>query len=260
MKFPEDEISETFFKENVENEEEELVMKVINNNNFNSELQNYEKICALCNVESKMVCSQCGSRYYCCYEHFRYDYFNFHFFECQLIQFFKRIDIMSIRNFEIRYKILYNELISRSKINIFNGQILYRNQSDINLFKNKKENENDIKNIYEELYIIINFLKENKNSLNEMKQETSLFSNYFDILEKNQFLKDKDINYIKFIKNFGINDRDNIHISNHANKGLLITRKRNNSCLNLKNISFPKRKFDEFHITYYHQGTYYLFN
>ena len=83
----------------------------INNNNFNSELQNYENICALCNVESKMVCSQCGSRYYCCYEHFRYDYFNFHFFECQLIQFFKRIDIMSIKNFEIRYKVLYNELI-----------------------------------------------------------------------------------------------------------------------------------------------------
>jgi len=158
-----------------------------------------------------------------------------------------------------RYKILYNELISKSKINIFNGQILYRNQSDINLFKNKKENENDIKNIYEELYIIINFLKENKNSLNEMKQETSLFSNYFDILEKNQFLKDKDINYIKFIKNFGINDRDNIHISNHANKGLLITRKRNNSCLNLNSITYPKRKFDEFHITYYHQGTYLLF-
>ena len=42
----------------------------------NMQLQNYEKICALCNVESKMVCSQCGSRYYCCYEHFRYDYFN----------------------------------------------------------------------------------------------------------------------------------------------------------------------------------------
>ena len=110
MKFPEDEDNENFFKGN-EDYEEEIVMKVIHNNNFNSELQNYENICALCNVESKMVCSQCGSRYYCCYEHFRYDYFNFHFFECQLIQFFKRIDIMSIKNFEIRYKVLYNELI-----------------------------------------------------------------------------------------------------------------------------------------------------
>ena len=115
MKFPEDEYNEFgFMQKNEENEEEELVMKVIHKNNFNSDLGNYEKICVLCNVESKMVCSHCGARYYCCYEHFRYDYFNFHFFECQLIQFFKRIDIMSIKNFEIRYKILYNELIKVS--------------------------------------------------------------------------------------------------------------------------------------------------
>ena len=111
MKFPEDEYNETFLKKNEDIEEEELVMKVMHNSNFNSELQNYENICSLCNVECNMVCSQCGSRYYCCYEHFRYDYFNFHFFECQLIQFFKRIDIMQIKNYEVRYKILYNELI-----------------------------------------------------------------------------------------------------------------------------------------------------
>ena len=162
-----------------------------------------------------------------------------------------------------RYKKVYNELISKSKINIYTGQFLYRNQSDINILKNKKENEkeqeNDIKNIYEELFIIINFLKENKNTMNEVKEETSLFSNYFDIFQKNQFLKNKDINYIKFLKNFGINDTDNINIINNSNKRLLINRKRNNSCLNLKNISLPKRKFEEFHITYYHQGTYYLF-
>ena len=37
--------------------------------------------------------------------------------------------------------------------------------------------------------------------MNEMKEETSLFPNYYDILEKDEFLKAKDINYIKFIKN-----------------------------------------------------------
>ena len=117
-----------------------------------------------------------------------------------------------------RYKILYNEIINRAKTNIFTGQFLYRNQSDINIFKGKKEGENDIKDIYEELFIIVNYLNENKNSMNEMKEETSLFPNYYDILEKDEFLKAKDINYIKFIKNFGINNRDdNININN--NKG-----------------------------------------
>ena len=111
MVFPEDETNKDVNEENEEDEEEELVMKIMNKNNYNYELEKYENVCTLCNVESKMVCSHCGARYYCCYEHFRYDYFNFHFFECQLIQFFKRIDIMSIKNQEIRYKILYNELI-----------------------------------------------------------------------------------------------------------------------------------------------------
>lgn len=157
-----------------------------------------------------------------------------------------------------RYKILYNEIINRAKTNIFTGQFLYRNQSDINIFKGKKEGENDIKDIYEELFIIVNYLNENKNSMNEMKEETSLFPNYYDILEKDEFLKAKDINYIKFIKNFGINNRDdNININN--NKGLLMSRKRNNSCLNLNNLSLPKRRFDEFQITFYHPGTYLLF-
>ncbi len=105
-----------------------------------------------------------------------------------------------------RYKLLYNEIINRAKTNIFTGQFLYRNQSDINIFKGKKEGENDIKDIYEELFIIVNYLNENKSSMNEMKEETSLFPNYYDILEKDEFLKAKDINYIKFIKNFGINE------------------------------------------------------
>lgn len=157
-----------------------------------------------------------------------------------------------------RYNILYNEIIKRAKTNIYTGQFLYRNQSDINIFKDKKESENDIKDIYEELFIIVNYLNENKSSMNEMKGETSLFPNYYDILEKDQFLKDKDINYIKFIKNFGINNNDdNININD--NKGLLMSRKRNNSCLNLNNLSLPKRRFDEFQITYYHPGTYLLF-
>ena len=50
-------------------------------------------------------------QFYCFVEHFRYDYYSYHIFECQIIQFFKRKDIMTISDKEIRYKILYNELI-----------------------------------------------------------------------------------------------------------------------------------------------------
>ena len=96
--------------ENEEEEEEEYVVKM-RRKDVNYDLDNYENVCILCNVESQLVCSHCGARYYCCYEHFRYDYFSFHFFECQLIQFFQRKDIMKVRNLEVRYKILYNELI-----------------------------------------------------------------------------------------------------------------------------------------------------
>ena len=72
---------------------------------------NEEKICSLCGKISEKYCSDCKMRFYCCNEHFLYDYYSYHFFECQLIQFFKRRDIISIYDKEIRYKVLYNELI-----------------------------------------------------------------------------------------------------------------------------------------------------
>ena len=72
---------------------------------------NLDKNCALCGKASEKCCSDCNLRFYCCNEHFRYDYYSYHFFECQLIQFFNRKDIMMIPDKEIRYKILYNEMI-----------------------------------------------------------------------------------------------------------------------------------------------------
>ena len=67
-----------------------------NNNPINN--TNLEKICALCGKISEKYCSDCNMRFYCCKEHFRYDYYSYHFFECQLIQFFKRKDIMTIND------------------------------------------------------------------------------------------------------------------------------------------------------------------
>ena len=100
-----------FNEEEEEDYEEEYYNfnKRKNNNTINN--INLEKICALCGKISEKYCSDCNMRFYCSNEHFTYDYYSYHFFECQLIQFFKRKDIMTINDKEIRYKVLYNELI-----------------------------------------------------------------------------------------------------------------------------------------------------
>ena len=106
-------ISPIKFKGDISDDIEEEVEFHSKNNNI-YEKKDYTNVCVLCNKKCDFVCSHCGSRYYCCYEHFKYDYFSYHFFECELIQFFKREDIMNIPDLEIRYKILYNELIKVS--------------------------------------------------------------------------------------------------------------------------------------------------
>ena len=160
----------------------------------------------------------------------------------------------------IRYKELYEEIMNIR--NIFKKQILNRNNSGDNIYMDKNEKIQKIKNTYELLFIIINYLKENKPILNDIKDKKSLVQNFFDVQDKDEKLRDKDLNYIKFIKNFGINDdlKPEIHISDNSNKGLLYSRKKNGSCLNLYNFPFQKKKFSEYNISYYHPGTYFLFN
>ena len=98
---------------NVEEEDyEEEYFNFKNKNNSKSKNNTkLEKKCALCGKICEKCCNDCNMRFYCCPEHFRYDYYSYHFFECQLIQFFQRKDIMTILDNEIRYKVLYNELI-----------------------------------------------------------------------------------------------------------------------------------------------------
>ena len=67
--------------------------------------------CEICGKETNIRCPECNCKFYCCNEHFQYDYITFHFFECQFIQFFRRNDIIKISNKEEKYIILYNELI-----------------------------------------------------------------------------------------------------------------------------------------------------
>ena len=107
------------FKEKEEEEEDniETVIKKNESKNIkyrrlNSKSYNIgDKFCALCGKKSEKCCSDCNMRFYCCDEHFIYDFYSFHFFECQLIQFFSRKDIMTISDKEIRYRVLYNEII-----------------------------------------------------------------------------------------------------------------------------------------------------
>ena len=69
--------------------------------NDHEKTQNEYYVCQICDKDDLKVikrCSDCKMRFYCSKEHFEYDYHNFHFFECQLIQFFKRKDIICLRN------------------------------------------------------------------------------------------------------------------------------------------------------------------
>ena len=85
-----------------------------NNTNLSKEEKEEELIlnkCEICDKYAEFCCSDCELKYYCSQEHFIYDYNNIHFFECQLVQFFKRKDILKKTNKEEKYLILYNELI-----------------------------------------------------------------------------------------------------------------------------------------------------
>ena len=161
------------------------------------------------------------------------------------------------------YNELFNIAINKANQNIFNKHLLKRNNSDINLQIDKNENNNqNSKNIYEKLFVIINYLKDNKSILDNIKNRKDIAQNYFDVFEKDELLKDKDINYIKYIKNFGINNnlKTDIKIFDNNKKDLLYYKKKNGSCINLNSIPFQKRRYSEYNITYYHPGTYYLFN
>ena len=94
--------------------------------------------------------------------------------------------------------------------------------------------------------------------MDDFKDKKSLVQKYFDILEKDEKLKDKDFNYIKFIKDFGINDnfKKNIYINKNFQKDLLFSKKKNKSSLNICEIPLQKRKFSEYKVTFYHPGTY----
>ena len=157
-----------------------------------------------------------------------------------------------------QYQKLYKNIILNK--NIF----LKKSNSDINLHDiNNQKIKNDI---YEELYIIINYLKDNRELINNQKDKQIIIKWYFDVIEKDEHLRDTNLQYQKYILNLGkINVKNNIkNIKDNdelkPNTNLLSSRNKNVSCLNLiKNLNINKKKF-EYNISFYHPGTYYLFN
>ena len=161
-----------------------------------------------------------------------------------------------------KYKNLYKNLET-------NKIFLKKSNSDINLNVNLNEtNEQKAeKDIYKELYLIINYLKENKDIINNQKNKEMIIKSYFEVLEKDEILRDKNIQYQKYILNFAkidINNDIKKNDNDESNKkpNLLSCRKKNFSCLNLtKNKDKDiKKKYLEYNISFYHPGTYYLFN
>ena len=164
----------------------------------------------------------------------------------------------------IKYKELYEEIIQYEidKYLKYHKNIkLKKSNSEINIHKIKNKEIIENNNIYEELYIIINYIKENKDIINTQKDKEFIVKNYFDIIEKDEYLRDKNINYQKYIINFTKNI--NVHLKQKDEpyyKQYTINKKYNGSSLNLMNNSNKKKKNLEYIISFYHPGTYFLFN
>ena len=177
----------------------------------------------------------------------------------------KRYSKNAFKNFLVFKEMIikYQKLYKNLKLN--KNQLLRKCNSEINLLENKKINilEND--NIYEQLFIIINYLKNHKENLDIQKDKESFIKNYFDVIEKDEYLRDKHPPYQKYILNFGKidnnnnNDKKQKEENNHS-PNLLNIRKRNASCSNLINNKYVKKNYIKYNISFYHPGTYYLFN
>ena len=184
-------------------------------------------------------------------------------------KFEKEIKLQRHGKQDFKKYLIYKEMIKKyQKLykNILPGKnnILKKCNSDINLKEIKSKNFENQK-IFEELYIIINYLKGHKDILNNQKDKDIIIKSFFDVIEKDEYLRDKNLEYQLFITHFGNFDLINENNTNDKNEtapcpNLLSSRKKNGSCLSLRKSSNIKKKCLEYNISFYHPGTYYLFN
>ena len=161
----------------------------------------------------------------------------------------------------MKYQKLYKEILP------YNFQILKKCNSDINLKETKRRIPNKNEKIFGQLYIIVNYLKENKDILNNQKDKNIIIKNYCDVLEKDEYLRDNNTEYQLFLINFVNVDLNTINDINDLKDkeeniyypSLLSSMKKNKSYLNIKNNT-NRKKHLEYNISFYHPGTYFLFN
>ena len=153
----------------------------------------------------------------------------------------------------LNYQKLFGYLMQNRK------KIMKKCNSDTNLaqIKEAKNASNDF--IYRELYIIENYIKNNKEIIGTQKEKEkeSITKSYFDVITKDEFLRDKDINYQKYIINFVNHDKlknKNKYI-NIQNMNL-----QNSPKYEISSCSTKKAKHLKYIISFFHPGTYHLFN
>ena len=154
------------------------------------------------------------------------------------------------REMILKYQKLFKSLLPNTK------NIMRRNNSDTNLTQLKEINK--INNaIYRELYIIVNYIKNNKEIIGTINENESITKSYFDVITKDELLRDKDINYQKYIINFVNSDnlKEKINDTNIQNINLP-----NFTKYKISNCSTKRAKHLKYIISFFHPGTYHLFN
>ena len=151
----------------------------------------------------------------------------------------------------LNYQKLFGYLMQNRK------KIMKKCNSDTNLaqIKEAKNASNDF--IYRQLYIIENYIKNNKEIIGTQKEKEkeSITKSYFDVITKDEFLRDKDINYQKYIINFVNHDKlknKNKYI-NIQNMNL-----QNSPKYEISSCSTKKAKHLKYIISFFHPGTYHL--
>ena len=100
--------------------------------------KNYQNFgfCEVCGKETKLKCKKCNLKYYCCKNHYKYDYLTFHFFDCEFYYFLYNIRFNDNNKNEQNNIFIYNEIIKFcNKILNFIFKRIY-SKKDFNFYLN----------------------------------------------------------------------------------------------------------------------------
>ena len=162
---------------------------------------------------------------------------------------------------------LYKIKLKKNKTYLIFQEMITKYIDIFNSIKNVRVFNNNYKP-YEKLYIIYNYLKNNQALLkNSNNNDGKIDDYYFEIMKNDKILRLNDKNYQKYINDFlGINVTDDFNKNNTivtTNNIKYLGRcksaflNENKKVCEVTNI-FKKNALGNFKVTYYHPGTYYL--